>query len=167
MADKRDIVLRQLPAISAGSTDIVLRELSVVPADIVLRAVSVAPTLYSSRADIVLLALPAIEPISVPIWLYETDATPSNIILRDPTAEPPDPGGFPTQYSGLRVYYGGAVRELCLVAAADANTGMGGAPMVRKGGVTYAVYLVETSDPDASLVRMRTSAGTKAIRLKT
>jgi len=76
-------------------------------------------------------------------------------------------GGFPTQYSGLRTYYGGAVQELCLVAAGDANTGMGGAPMVRKGGTTYAVYLVDPSDPDASPVRIRTSAGTKAIRNKT
>jgi hypothetical protein len=74
---------------------------------------------------------------------------------------------FPTQYSGLRCYYNGAVRELCLVAAADANTGMGAAPMIRKGGTTYAVYLVETTDPNATPVRLRTSAGTKAIRVKT
>lgn len=74
---------------------------------------------------------------------------------------------FPTQYAGLRTYYNGAVRELCLVAAADANTGMGGAPMVRKGGVTYAVYLVETTDPNATPVRISTTAGTKAIRVKT
>ncbi len=72
---------------------------------------------------------------------------------------------FPTQYPGLRVYYGGAVRSLCLVAVADAPTG--DTPMVRKGGTTYAVYLVDTTDPDASSVRLRTNDGTKAIRLLT
>ena len=74
---------------------------------------------------------------------------------------------FPTQYAGLRTYYNAAVRELCLVAAADANTGMGAAPMIRKGGVTYAVYLVETTDPLATPVRIRTDTGTKSIRIKT
>lgn len=77
------------------------------------------------------------------------------------------PGGFPTQYAGLRTYYGGAVRELCLVAVADAPSGMGGVPRVYKGGTAYAVYLVETSDPNATPVRLRTSTGTKAIRVKT
>ena len=79
----------------------------------------------------------------------------------------PSTPSFPTQYAGLRTYYGGAVRELCLVAAADANTGMGAAPMLRKGGVTYAVYLVETTDPLATPVRIRTDLGTKAMRIKT
>lgn len=77
------------------------------------------------------------------------------------------PPGFPTQFFGLRVYDNGAVQNLCLVATADAPTGMGASPRVRKGGTIYAVYLVETSDPNASTVRCRTSAGTKAIRLKT
>jgi len=75
--------------------------------------------------------------------------------------------GFPTQYSGLRTYYGGAVKELCLVAAGDAPSGMGGVLKVDKNGTLYAIYLVETSDGDASSVRVRTSTGTKAIRLKT
>lgn len=35
------------------------------------------------------------------------------------------------------------------------------------GGTTYAVYLVDTTDPDASSVRLRTNDGTKAIRLLT
>ena len=74
-------------------------------------------------------------------------------------------GGFPTQIPGLRVYYGGAVRSLCLVAVADAPAG--DTPMVRKNGTTYAVYLVDTSDPNASSVRIRTGAGTKSIRLLT
>ncbi|MBK9067324.1 MAG: hypothetical protein IPL76_10655 [Gemmatimonadetes bacterium] len=72
-----------------------------------------------------------------------------------------------TQYLGLRSYYHGAVQDLALIAAADAITGMGGAPMVRKNGVTYAVYLVETTDPDASPIRVRTTTGIKAIRQKT
>lgn len=84
-----------------------------------------------------------------------------------PVASGSPPPVFPTQYAGLRTYYNGAVRELCLVAAADANTGMGAAPMIRKGGVTYAVYLVETTDPDATPVRIRTDLGTKAVRIKT
>jgi hypothetical protein len=75
--------------------------------------------------------------------------------------------GFPTQYAGLRTYYHAAVQELCLVAAADGATGMGAIPMVSKNGVTYAIYLVETTDPNASLVRMETGLGIKAIRLKT
>jgi len=74
---------------------------------------------------------------------------------------------FPTQYSGLRTYYAGAMKELCLVAVADAPSGMGGVLKVDKNGTIYAVYLVETSDGDASSVRMRTSTGTKSIRLKT
>lgn len=71
---------------------------------------------------------------------------------------------FPTQYQGLRIWHSGAVVELCLVATADAPAGMGGQPRIRKGGTTYALYLVETSDPNASPVRLRTSAGTKSIR---
>jgi hypothetical protein len=74
---------------------------------------------------------------------------------------------FPVQYAGLRIWHDGAVVELCLVALADAAPGMGGVPRIRKAGTTYAIYLVETSDPLASAVRIRTSAGTKAIRLKT
>jgi hypothetical protein len=77
------------------------------------------------------------------------------------------PGGFPTQYAGLRCFYGGTVKELCLVAEADAPSGMGGVLKVDKNGTTYAVYLVDTSDGDASSVRINTSTGVKAIRLKT
>ena len=75
--------------------------------------------------------------------------------------------GFPAQFAGLRAFYGGAVRELCLVAEADAPTGMGGVLKVLKGGTPYAAYLVETGDANASPIRVRTGAGTKAIRLKT
>lgn len=72
---------------------------------------------------------------------------------------------FPTQVPGLRVYYGGAVRSLCLVAVADAPAG--DMLRVRKGSTTYALYLVSPSNPDASAVRVRTAEGTRAIRLLT
>ena len=129
-------------------------------------------------SDVKLRALPAAAvAATLVVTLYALSGTPTNILLQQmPVATRSDitvtlyPFGgavFPTQYSGLRTYYGGAVRELCLVAAADANTGMGAAPMLRKGGVTYAVYLVETTDPDATPVRIRTDLGTKANRIKT
>ena len=77
------------------------------------------------------------------------------------------PPGTPTFYSGLRVYYKGAVYELALVALADQATGMGGVPRIQKNGTTYAIYLVETTDPNASNVRIKTTTGVKSIRLKT
>jgi hypothetical protein len=79
---------------------------------------------------------------------------------------PPATGGgpvFPTQYAGLR-YYHGSVKELCLVDTADAPVSVW---RVRKNSTTYAVYLVDTSDPNASAVRVKTAAGIKAARLKT
>ncbi len=76
-------------------------------------------------------------------------------------------GGFPTQFDGLRTFYGGGVKELCLVAVADAPWGMGGQIFIDKNGTTFCVYLVETSDPNASSVRVQTTTGTKSIRLKT
>ena len=79
-----------------------------------------------------------------------------------PASAPPP--AFPTQYAGLRVWHSGAVVSLCLVAVADAPAGMGGQPRVYHAGVERVIYLVETSDPDASPVRLRTSAGTKSIR---
>ena len=74
---------------------------------------------------------------------------------------------FPTQFDGLRVFYGGSVKTLCLVAVADAPSGLGGRLLIDKNGTTLCAYLVETSDPNASSVRMETTAGTKALRLKT
>lgn len=71
---------------------------------------------------------------------------------------------FPTQYHGLSVQIGGSKQELCLVASGDGAEGMGGIPKLRKGGTTYDIYLVETTDGDASGVRVKTSAGTKSIR---
>ena len=74
---------------------------------------------------------------------------------------------FPPQFAGFKVFYGGTIKELGLVAEADAPTGMGGVLKFRKSGTTYALYLVETSDPHASPLRIRTTTGTKAIRVKT
>lgn len=70
---------------------------------------------------------------------------------------------FPTQYLGLKVYDGGIV-DLCLVATADAPAGVGGQLRIRKGGTTYAAYLVSTGDSNASNARIKTSTGTYAIR---
>ena len=113
--------------------------------------------------DIILRALPVAILTGTTIFLYPGDATPSTIILRSPvTAEAPS--GFPTQFAGLR-FFKGSVQELCLVATADAPAG----PQWRidKNGTTYAVYLVDTTDPNASHIRIETGAGVKAARLKT
>lgn len=75
--------------------------------------------------------------------------------------------GFPTQYAGFDVIYQGELNHICLVAEADAPGGMGGVLKVRINGVNYAMYLVEEGDAHASDLRVRTSTGTKAIRLKT
>lgn len=100
------------------------------------------------------------------IWLFSGHATSTDIVLREFRAYPS--GAFPTQYLGLRIRKGSGTIDLCLVAVADAPAGMGGQLRIRNaGGTTRAVYLVETTDPNASPFRIRTSTGTKAIRLKT
>lgn len=71
---------------------------------------------------------------------------------------------FPAQFAGLR-YFLGTVKELCLVALGDAPAG--DQWRIRKGGTDYAVYLVDTTDPNASQVRVHTNDGVKAARLKT
>ena len=71
------------------------------------------------------------------------------------------------QFFGLRAYFQGAIKDLCLVSVADAPAGMGGVVSVNKGGTNYAVYLVETNDANATPVRIKTTTGIKAIRLKT
>lgn len=98
------------------------------------------------------------------VWLYSTGLDGVNDVRLYPYQFDASPGGFPTQYLGLKAYYHAAVQDLCLVAEADAPAGMGGVIKISKGGSLYAVYLVETTDPDASPVRVQTSAGTKAIR---
>jgi hypothetical protein len=106
----------------------------------------------------------------IDVYLY-SGQTGNDVYLRregrPSSADVAPPPSFPTQFAGLRVYYGGAVRELCLVAEADAPTGMGGVLKVNKNGTLYAVYLVELADTNATPVRVQTSTGTKAIRLKT
>jgi hypothetical protein len=71
---------------------------------------------------------------------------------------------FPTQYAGMR-YFNGTVQELCLVATNDAPPG--DQWRVRKNGTTYAVYLVDPTDPNASEVRIKTGEGVKSARLRT
>lgn len=75
--------------------------------------------------------------------------------------------GFPAQFFGLKAFYQAGVHDLSLVAEADAPAGMGAVLKVARNGTTYAIYLVETGDPNASPIRIRTSTGTKAIREKT
>ena len=67
----------------------------------------------------------------------------------------------------FRFFNGTLVRELSFVVEASAPTGMGGVVKMRVGGATRAAELVETTNPNASAVRIRTTTGTKAVRLKT
>jgi hypothetical protein len=104
---------------------------------------------------------------SIDVYLAAGAPNPADVYLRQegrPNIAAVAAPSFPTQYAGLR-FYKGTVQELCLVALADAPTG--NQIRIRKGGTDYAAYLVDTSDGNASAVRVRTSAGTKAIRLKT
>jgi hypothetical protein len=103
---------------------------------------------------------------TIDVYLAAGAANPADVYLRQEGRPRIITAGdaFPTQYAGLR-FYKGTVQELCLVALADAPAG--NQIRIRKGGTDYAAYLVDTSDGNASAVRVRTSAGTKAIRLKT
>lgn len=122
---------------------------------------------HGTPNTVVMRSLPVADaPAGTTIRLYEGHATPNTIILRDPTVTD-SPGGFPTQYGFLKVQTTGGTVILCAVATADAPAGMGGQLRIYKGGTTYALYLVETTDPNASPLRIRTTTGTKAIRLKT
>lgn len=98
------------------------------------------------------------------IYLYPGESLPADVRLTDPTILWGG-GGFPTQYAGLRAFYGGSVQELCLVALGDAPSG--NVMKIKKGGTVYAIYLVDTSDSNASPIRIRTTTTTKAIRKKT
>lgn len=77
------------------------------------------------------------------------------------------PSGGPsvTQYAGFRFYDGSSVVSLSLVDPADAPAG----PQlrIRKSGTNYAIWLVDTTDPNASPIRFRLASGTKAARLLT
>ena len=74
---------------------------------------------------------------------------------------------FPAQFDGLRVFFHSVVNSLCLVAEADAPAGMGGVVKIVKGATNYAVYLVDTADVNATPVRINTTVGIKAVRIKT
>jgi len=99
------------------------------------------------------------------VWLRSVPSDTDQDDVRLYT-KPDSASGFPTQFAGLR-YFSGSVKELSLVATADAPSGMGAVWKVYKNGTAYAVYLVETTDPNASGVRLRTSTGIKSARLKT
>lgn len=119
-----------------------------------------------AATDIRLYPLPVASIVSTVIFLVALAGSPPDIILRDPTVAPGG-GSFPTQYDGLRIWDDGVAKSLCLVATADAPTGMGGQLRLHKNSTTYAVYLVDTTDPNASAVRIQTTTGIKSIRLKT
>ncbi len=76
-------------------------------------------------------------------------------------------GTIPDQSSFLRFKRADGVYALCVVPNGQGAASMGGIPKVRKDGVTYDIYLVETNDAFASPVRVKTSAGTKAVRYYT
>lgn len=82
-----------------------------------------------------------------------------------PAVLPPSPAAFPVQFSWLRMYFHGGVQTLCVVATADAPAG--NQLRIANAGLSYAIYLVDTTDPNASPARVKTSTGIKAIRLKT
>lgn len=130
----------------ADQNKITLRPLHATPKNIYLRELPVANALPTTR-----------------IYLRTLHATPKNIYMASPLAAV---GGvsFPTQFAGLR-YFLGTVKELCLVALGDAPAG--DQWRIRKNATDYAVYLVDTTDPNASHVRIQTSEGLKAARLKT
>lgn len=119
---------------------------------------------HATPRTIILRELPTATPSSgTRIYLRTLHTTPRTIVLYR-ADESGDTGSFPTQYAGLRTWNGSLV-ELCLVATADAPAG--DQWRVYKGGTAYAVYLVDTTDPLASGVRIQTSAGVKSARIKT
>ena len=119
---------------------------------------------HGTPSTIILRALPVADvSTGTTIRLRTLHATPSTIVLRGLPGSA-DAGGFPTQFAGLR-YFLGAVKELALVALADAPAG--DQWRIRKGGTDYAVYLVDTTDPNASQIRIQTGEGLKSARLKT
>jgi hypothetical protein len=106
---------------------------------------------------------------AIDVFLFANNGPANDVYLRPegrllPASSEIVIPGFPTQYSGLR-FFKGTVQELCLVATADAPSG--DCPRISKNGTTYAIYLVDTSDPNASHIRIAADGGTKAMRLKT
>jgi len=106
--------------------------------------------------------------VSMCLNLFPGATTPNDVVLRAMPAcinVEVEAGGGPVTYEGLRVYYDSTVVDLALVAVSDATPGIGGVLHIDKNGTTFAVYLVETTDPSASKVRVRTTTGTYAIAL--
>ena len=98
--------------------------------------------------------------ISVFLHTVPSDTNRNDVRLRDPLVV------FPQQFFGLRYKNGAGVTvDLCLVALIDAPAG--NRLTVWKNGVAYAVYPVLTTDLNASSVRLNTTTGIKALRLKT
>ena len=128
--------------------------------DIRLRTFDASPT------TIILHAFPVVSVVSNDVFLYAFDASPTTIILRR-MDELVGGASFPKQYLGLRVFYGAATHDLCLVDAGDAPSGMGATFHIQTSAGLFAAYLVDTGDANASNVRIKTTAGVKAIRLKT
>lgn len=73
---------------------------------------------------------------------------------------------FPFQYEVLRWYNGTISEFLCVVDAVNASTGFQLKWYIEFAG-TKAVYLVETNDPFATMYRIETPVGFKAVRVKT
>jgi hypothetical protein len=75
--------------------------------------------------------------------------------------------GPTTQYSFLHFKKGNGTYAACVVPSGSGQSGMGGVPKIRQNGVTYDIYLVQTTDQYASPLRIQTSLGTKAVRYYT
>ena len=90
------------------------------------------------------------------------DANPNDVRLYPFT--PPAPP-VSTEYAGLRVAYSGSTHQLAMVPVADAPTGLGGIIKITKGTEVYALWIVDTSDGDASHVRVQMPIGVKSVRL--
>lgn len=149
---------------TSGQGTITLTEGEVDPS--VIKLISTPVPNAVTTITITLYSLPALDaPDDTDIYLYEVNEDETVITLYDPTSIFADV--FPTQFSGLRTFYGSSVHELCMVAASDAPIDMGGVIKILKGNTLYAVYLVDTNDDNASPIRIQTSTGTKSIRIKT
>lgn len=130
-------------------------------ADLTLRLQPLA----APATTLVLRALSVAAVVSTVLYLTPVASPATTLVLRPVGVSPASTPVFPTQYSGLMVRGASATLDLCLVTTVDAPSG--DMPRIQEGGVTYALYLVDTTDPLASPVRIGTEAGTKAIRLKT
>lgn len=107
-----------------------------------------------------LYAGPLDNPLSYDGYLRRLRYISDDIVIIAP-APPPATGA-----QGLRVRKGSGTLELQLVVVADATPGMGGQWRFRRAdGITYVVQLVETTDPNASPLRLKTATGVKAARL--